>query len=257
MWVDIDSNNRLMWRLTPWDKRAFGINTSELLDIQYTNKLDELFTVVDQYNQEHNIKLSFFRHDANDRLLKKHAIERGFQLTECTLTAVHNNISKVPKSPLKLTFSQAQNEHLSDIQTIAGDSFRHGRFHEDPFVPLGLAQLRYEYWIKDLLTASNMYIFHIKDRVGGFFTYNIKDDYIEMPISGLSQDALRLGGFLWSSMIHFIHEKEHISKMKNVISAANVDVLNLYTKLGFNITYPVFGYHKYYSSEGEIPWNKN
>lgn len=241
-----DENNYCNWRLTPWDSRAFGFNTSEVYGIQYDTKLNELFHIVEQKNLMSKIKLSYFRYDSNDLNMKKNALENGFDIIEFSLYAYHNDISRIPQSQLNLDFYQADSKDVPEIKKIAENVFEHGRFHEDPFISSQLPGIRYRKWIDDLMVSSNMYIFYVKGQVAGFFSYNIVDGWIEMPLSGLSIDAQRLGGFLWVNMFNFIYQKEKVKRIRNLISGSNSAVMNLYSKLGFLYTKPLFGYHKHY-----------
>jgi len=238
------SNSSCEWRLTPWDSRVFGFPTSEIKNINYQdNGIRDLLLAVDDINMNSNIQMTYFRHNANDQKLKKVAIEHNYQIKEFSFYTYHNNVMKIPKAPLKLEFQRAGIEHLEEIQRIAMNSFQHGRFHEDPFIPYEWAQKRYENWIADLI-STDFYIFRIKNQIGGFFCYTKKDGEIDMPISGLSQDALKLGGFLWVNMFHFISELENTTRIRNLISGANTAVVNLYARLGFSFDEPLFGYHK-------------
>lgn len=242
----ITNQSSCEWRLTPWDSRVFGFPTSESRSIQYAdNEIVDLFNKIDAINEQESVKLTYFRHDSNDQLLKRAALENGYSIKEFSLYTYHNNVSKIPKTPRSLDFRRATREDLKQIQHIASSSFTHGRFHEDPFIQYELAQRRYENWIGDLIDTE-FFVFDIKNQIGGFFSYAKKDNEIEMPISGLSQDALRLGGFLWVNMFHFIYERENISKIRNLVSGSNMAVINLYARLGFTFEQPMFGYHKFY-----------
>lgn len=88
------------------------------------------------------------------------------------------------KGRLSLEFHKAKESDIPEIKNIASQSFEQGRFREDPRINRKLAQQRYENWIDDLIVNTDFYIFYLKDKVGGFFNYNMNGS-IEMPLSGL------------------------------------------------------------------------
>ena len=245
----LDENNNCDWRLTPWDKRAFGLETSEILNIKFTDKLEGLFELIDKENIKNNIALSFFRHDSNDQQLKRIATSKKFFITEFSLYAYNYDLSNIKKSRLNLDFMLLKKDNIkevNEVKEIASTSFCHGRFHEDPIVGLELAQKRYNFWIDDLIDSTNVYYFKIKNKVAGFFCYKVSDEWLDLPLAGLSEDAKGIGGFFWANMFNYLYLESGIKKIKMLISGSNIPVINLYSSFGFSFRDPLFGYHKYY-----------
>lgn len=79
----ITNQSSCEWRLTPWDSRVFGFPTSESRSIQYAdNEIVDLFNKIDAINEQESVKLTYFRHDSNDQLLKRAALENGYSIKE-------------------------------------------------------------------------------------------------------------------------------------------------------------------------------
>lgn len=243
----LNDNVFFTWRNTPWDENIFKKKTLEILEFKYENEVSliELFEKIEDLVSENEYEMIYFRYNSSDITLKKYAIAHGFEIVEHSYYVYHQNIKKLNLSKSRLKFRSPEDTDIQKIKEIVRESFLHGRFHEDPFIDLELAKSRYENWIPQLIKETNFFVFEIKGQVAGFFNYTIKDGVLDLPLSGLSKDFSGLGGYMWNDMFEFIRENEETKKIKIMISASNIAVLNLYIGLGFRVSESLFGYHKH------------
>ncbi|MGE5405155.1 MAG: GNAT family N-acetyltransferase [Candidatus Saccharibacteria bacterium] len=245
----IDDNNNCLWGTTPWDSRALGINTAAAYDIRYDSRLEDLLDLIEIQNQANNIDLSYFRHDANDQLLKKAAVSRGFLITEMSVIVFHNAISCFENFEPGVVISALDKTDLdgiSEVKQIARRIFGHGRFHEDPHVAIDLAHKRFEYWISDLTDSEMIYTYRENGRILGFFSYQDSDGEVNIPLNGIDSSLKGRGRSLMSATMKYIFDQTGINSIRIQISAANMAALNMYARMGFGFNQPTFGYHKYY-----------
>lgn len=247
-----NENNYCIWRPTLWDKKVFGLTTAEILYINYDNALPELLDLINARCEEAKIDFLYLRHDANDQQFKKMAVCRGFYITEMSIFAYHQDISRVvlqAKTDLEIReICHHDQALLREIGLIARDAFHHGRFHEDPVLdPLKVRQ-RYQQWMPDLAKSSKICYFMHGGEPGGFFAYSQDDDWLQIDLVALSSQlqGSGLGRTFWISMLNHIWQWEGIPRLRTQISAANYRAMTFYANLGFSFTGPRFGYHKLY-----------
>ncbi|MGE5417216.1 MAG: GNAT family N-acetyltransferase [Acidobacteriota bacterium] len=245
----IDEHNKCIWGTTPWDSRALKLNTAAVYNINYESRLEELLALIDQHNRENNIQLTYFRHDANDQLLKKIAVAHGFMITEMSLIAFHNDISSFTNTDPDLVITpllKSDNDGLAEVQRITNEVFGHGRFHEDPHLDISLARKRFEYWIDDLTDSAMLHTYRENGRILGFFSFKNADGVIDIPLNGIAASIKGRGRSLMAATMRYIFDKTGVGSIKIQVSGANMAALNMYARMGFGFTQPTFGYHKYY-----------
>src|SRR5699024_4063401 len=137
-------------RQTPWDKRTFRIDTYELTAsheeaLKESNKYDGHFTFkVDPLENPKNIIEHGFYY--MDSLIEPVCSKADFRLAE--------------REGLELT----QDYNKKEILKIAEESFIHGRFHRDFYVPNKLADIRYMRWVEDLMEKSEEHTSELQSR---------------------------------------------------------------------------------------------
>jgi len=244
---NITNESYFTWRRTPWDEQVFEKKTMEILEIVYED-LCYLKTIFDRINSiidREGMELIFFRFNSDDNQVKHEALNNEFYIVEHSFILKHSDISKISSDKRRLKFRKPTQDDVESVITIAKDSFLHGRFHEDPKIELDLAKKRYAQWIPQLIKETEFYVLEFKGEVIGFFNYVIKNNNIDLPLSGLSKEFTGLGGFMWKEMFNLINEKEELKKVEVMVSATNLAVINLYNSLNFKITKSMFGYHKH------------
>lgn len=250
--IVIDKNNVLEFRATPWDTRAFGFSTSEILAIQYSDStlLNELLQSYVSRAQDQGVKFSYCRINAED-----HALKMALQLADyyyaetsilLTKTDVHKeNFGKIFKNNLNISAPQSEDDY-EQIKIIAQNAFHYSRFHEDPNIPPEKAKLRYFNWIDDLrLQKKEFLIYKTGNTVNAFITFSVDKESVTLFVGGSDEGKGFLTPFFWSS---FLTELQHrgIKRVGGIMSAANVPMFNMYIKLAFRIDKVLLGFHRFF-----------
>jgi len=242
-----ENDNILKYRETPWDKRAFGIETLEIMDFRNVSENSLLKTIEDDIDTN---ALIYYRANSNNQDIKKTMINNGYYITE---TPIHlfnykiesMNISSVFKNNLHLD-SKIQTDDINQLKEIAGNAFEYSRFHEDPFLDIPKCKLRYINWIDDLITQDKkVFIYKTsKNEVISFMFYEyLKEDKVELILGGSKNSYGYITPSFWSSLMTLL-QKKGVKKIDVLVSASNIQIFNLYIKLGFSIKETLFDYHK-------------
>ncbi len=213
-------------RSTPWDSAAFGMPTWEL-----TEYSERALRQAMQTAGHYSLKVDPL---ANKRLLH----EYGFYYCD-TLIEPHCNAMRLravghPDATISKEVDVAQ------ALDICEGAFSHGRFHRDFNVSRSAADLRYCNWLKDLLSAKQVYGLFWQNELAGFIGHsgcNLVLHALAEPHRGKGRSK-----YWWSSVCGELMASGY-HEVKSSISAANLPVLNLYSSLGFAFTNPQDVYH--------------
>lgn len=252
--IIIDDNNILEFRETPWDTRAFGFTTSEVLSIKYSDRssLNELLRSYASLVQEKGVSFSYCRINADDQELKMALQRAEYYYAETSILLTKRNVHKenfgdIFNNHLTITAPQSD-EDYQQIKTIAQNAFRYSRFHEDPHISSDRAKLRYFNWIDDLRIQNKEFlIYKTENTVHSFIAFSIEGHAVTLIVGGSDESKGFLSPFFWSS---FLTEFQRIGvkRVDGIISAANVPIFNLYIQLAFKIDKVLLGFHRFFNS---------
>jgi hypothetical protein len=183
---------------------------------------------------------------ADDRELRRALMESGFVQVETALRMVHARVGRlVAKPPFAddLTLDEPVPGDEPALVAIGRDAFHYSRFHEDPFVDVNLARLRYQGWVEDLLQQKTpMWVHRGEAGVDAFVAFAREGSAVELILAGSAADrGFLTPGFFASFMRRF--RQEGVRRAATLISAANRAVLDIYAQLGFRTERTYFGYH--------------
>jgi hypothetical protein len=248
----IENENFIEFRETPWDKRAFDIKTIEIVNFNNISENNLLKTM------ENNIKteaLIYYRSNSNNQHTKKIMINNNYYIAE---TAIHlfnykiksTNFSDKFRNKLKLdTVIQAND--IQQLKDIAESAFEFSRFHEDPFVDINKSKLRYINWIDDLIKQEKKILIYrnSSNEVISFMFYEyLKEDKVDLILGGSKNSYGYITPSFWASVMTFLQE-QNVKKIDVLVSASNIQIFNLYIKLGFTIRETLFDYHRKLQNE--------
>ena len=246
----IYNTSLLEYRDTPWDEKVFGLQTKEILNIQYDENLEDINELVILLeNKFDNDGLIYFRTSSNENILKKYLIKNGYYISE---TAFKLSIPKFQKkeyevkNTLNIIEKKLSVQEISEVKEIAKTSFNYSRFHEDPFISNELCNKRYENWIDDLIEQNkNVLIFkNSENEILSFMFYTKIDEKVDLILGGSKKGYGLLTPSFFSSVILYL-QKQGVKKVDVVISASNITIFNIYINLGFTIKETMFDYHKF------------
>lgn len=252
----VDDRNQVLYHYTPWNDSIYNGKSIEITNIIYDNedKLYELLKLVEYKTLQLKINFIAYRFPSTNLTIKKALTQIGFYFVEHILEVQirftpTNNKRWQPYS--KVTLERLTKPyHFEQIKAIAKNNFEYGRFMEDPFCQKENAQKRNENWVIDFLEKGYEFMVYLqKDEVVAFLlTKHEKDTNFINFLLGGSKKAYKTTPILVGSGCNYYYKKE-MKGMTNFISAANIDILNIYLRLGGKAVKSFYGYHKVYSGK--------
>jgi hypothetical protein len=195
----------------------------------------------------HGIELVACTVVADDRAWQAILPEVGFAFVEQTVRIrlrLQAFDAPPPATPVRL----ATPEDGPSLEEIAGNAFRHGRYHADPRFPRELADHRYQYWVRSTFRSTDprdrVYVLGRPGTVKGFFQLQLNEDRAETGIMAVSK-ALQ-GSPAGPELVigtQLALKSEGVRWITSKVSAANVALLNLVTSLGYRLRQPEATYH--------------
>jgi hypothetical protein len=236
-------------RRTPWDERALGVPTAEVVSLADADAVTagRLLARLDAWCGEHGVRYVIARVSASDarwRLALEHA---GWTQVECSLTLSRSGMGGLPAIPraMRPTLRPALPADLPTLRRIAHDDFAHGRLLEDPAVDPAAGRLRTANWIEDLVQQGLAATAEIGGAIIGFHAERVDAGArsAELILTGTAGDRAMLALPLWTVALESLGARG-IDRCNTLVSAANTGVINLYARLGFQFHQTLFGYRK-------------
>lgn len=213
---------------TPWDARAFGVDTYELTDaseetLQIAANKPGHFTVkVDPLSSKKNLHDHGFYYC--DTLLKPSCQKDKFQPFSDEAISLSDNIA------------------LDDFVAISSGSYQHGRFHRDFKVKKAWADRRYDRWLAQLYDEGHVWGLLYNGALAGFFAYNKNQVLLQVLEANFRGQGL--SKYFWTAGCKSLFNKGY-DEVSTSISACNLVIVNLVTALGFRFQDAVDVYHKF------------
>lgn len=212
---------------SPWDSAAFGVDAYEIAALSR----EALETAV-QVPGHYTVRLDPL---ASKQLLHEYGFYYCDTLIEPYCTAERFSGFDVASAGM------SRDAPLDPLLAICHGAFSHGRFHRDFNLPQGLADQRYDSWLKQLHGAGKVYGLLYLDELAGF----IAADGNRLVLHAISE-SLRgrgLAKYLWTPVCRTLFEKG-CDEVVSSVSATNLAVVNLYVTLGFRFRNPLDIYHR-------------
>lgn len=209
----------------PWDSESLGVECFELNKF----RAQDLFGLKPGH---YTVKV--------DPLSDKKALhEAGFYYCDTLLNTYCNRDSFRPfyDDQAALTCNLSA-EALNDM---CCEAFLHGRFHRDFEIPLEAAELRYLNWAKGLLHAGKITGFVYNGEIAGFVA--IESSHLMLHAMTAGMRGRGIAKYFWTLVCEREFE-QGANEITSSISAANMPIVNLYTRLGFGFRTPKDVYHK-------------
>lgn len=211
----------------PWDSRVFGMDVFELRQVS-----DETIAAAQKIPGHYTVKV--------DPLFPKKVLnDAGFYYSD-TLIETHCGIGSFRYYGHDL-ISISQDIRVDDMVALLPGAFRYDRFHRDPEIGDGLADLRYENWLRELHGKGQCFGLLFDGAVAGFLCY----DKEKILLHALGRDfrGRGLSKYFWSPACRALFDTG-FSEITSSVSAANMAVVNLYASLGFKFRNAVDIYHR-------------
>jgi ribosomal protein S18 acetylase RimI-like enzyme len=211
---------------TPWDSKALGIDTYEILDVSESVLKQALKTP-----GHYTVKVDPL---SSKKLLHEH----GFYFCDTLI---------VPYcTPDVFIFighegaSVSRNYDIEELAEIVPGTFSHGRYHRDFNIDSKLADKRYENWLRQLHESNALFALMFEDKVAGFLGY--MGNNMALHAIGAGFRGKGLAKYLWSVACKEMFEMGH-EEITSSVSTSNTAIMNLYSSLGFIFRDPIDIYH--------------
>lgn len=240
----------MVLRDTPWDARALGRPTFDVVDLTLaaegaTGTDDDLFAAFDRACREHGIGLVTARLPADRRPAIARLQAAGFRYVETVLRLRFANLGRFepPATGRSIALRHARADDAEALIAQAAETFRYGRFAEDPAIAPEVNRRRQIDWMEGILAGkADVLVADVGETPGAFMAFRAENGVADLILGGTRPEQAVLAHPFWSAVLMRLRE-QGIRRVDTVISAANVAVLNLYARLGFQVRETLVGLH--------------
>lgn len=236
----------LSYAHVPWDSELFGMPFYELrCDGSAEDVERSLPAWHDEVRKLEQPALAFTRIRPADVRLGEVLSAFGFYPAETTLqislplrrfTRIH------PNAAGRARLRRAETGDLPEILAIAGETFTTDRFHLDPHLPAKLADKRYVQWVeRGFRDGDPLFVYEgtgqsDADRgiIGFYLIRGEPGGEVDLSLAGVGSRYRRGGGgaLMYEAVVEKCQELGYRTAV-TTISANNLDVVNLFMRLGF------------------------
>lgn len=237
----------------PWDTETFGFAVAELhlgsvnaVAAQHT----EFAHTLTEWAEEQRAEVIVCSTPAEERLAWTALPLAGFTLLDYTLVISLPNFQAMNYRPSRLPVRRATVDDQPEVERIAEQVFRFGRYHADPAIPVHLANLRYRRWLRraceDTSGIGYIYVAGAPGTVRGFLYATVREGLVTVMIMAIDAPYQRgiTGYKLLTSALQDL-QLTGARRLVSKISAGNLGVFNLAVAVGCKFTDPqaVFYWH--------------
>jgi hypothetical protein len=246
--ITINESNYIKFDDTEWNSRVLGYETNEIYEIQFDSddNGEKLFNTFESYCSENKIKYTSLRINPNSRIKKQLLENFGYINVETSILA-ESNFKKIKENKIleKFDFNlrEFQDSDIDNLKLISSTQFNHGRFFEDPMISPDVAKLRNSNWIDDLSKKSKILVGEKDNVIFGFMAFKNDEPYSSLELGGVNFVYSYLAYSFWYRVFEYLKNK-NIKSVRAMISAHNLNVINLYSYFGFKFTNSYIGYRK-------------
>lgn len=236
-------------RLTPWDTDIFGFPVAQVdaFVLRATPRPTSLAPLLDWFDR-HAIRFASCRLPSTS-IGESMLLEAcGFRYIETALHP-HAQLSRFAgQEPDTLVIGVAGDEDMGEMEAIAASAFNQGRIHADPRLGPVLGSRRYARWVRNHGSYAGQILLKVLNEQGKivalFITQDSPDRSIYWHLTAIApgHQGKGYGTRVWKAMLAK-HAKDGMRTIDTTITATNINVLNLYSKLGFQFRPPDMTFH--------------
>jgi len=236
-------------RFVPWDTEVYGFPVAQVENFKLFDTVAALRDYV-QFRQwlcDNSIKIVSCRLPHNCLRESIFLESKGFRFIEMVL---HPRIEKlqrieIPQDDLKICPALASD--ITTLRAIAEKAFHHERYHVDPRLDPRFADMRYGRWVQSSVNHSYQCLLKVmldENIIALFIIENGHENAVYWHLTAIAPgwQGRGCGKRIWRAMLHY-HKGEGKDSVTTTISARNVAVLNLYSKLDFRFLPPEMTFH--------------
>lgn len=242
---------RLSAALVPWDSESFNVPVAQLRHIKVCDRWSAHtdMKLLLAWLESEDVELASCRLD-HAQLQESAALEEvGFRFIEMVYgmeIRLHNWQPIAGELP-KVQFRRALTADLAELQVLAAAAFSTGRWNIDWSVGNALGGRRYADWVsRSLSNPRHQVLRAVVDghTVGLFIIESAADGSVYWHLTAVAPrwQGHGLGKAMWTAMLRR-HAREGAAQVRTTISARNVPVVNLYSRLGWRFVDCQMTYH--------------
>ena len=233
-----------------WDSEILGLSTHHLthlfsssIPIPHTALRTQCLQELSAASLQRGIERITARVSSLD-VSSREALSRADFAPLSQLMKLETSLLQPVKMPIQI--QEATSSHEKAVARIAGVSFRHDRFHEDPSLPQGKADSLHRTWAVNCLRgrADVVLVHRERDQVQGFCALILDSGEKICRIDLLAVDPERtrrgVGSRLIQGALSWCTGK--VSRIVTATQASNIPALRLYTQSGFFPTASFFDF---------------
>lgn len=239
-----------------WDSDILGVPVGNIIKIELKEKrsVQREFHLFKTWVHDNGYGMISCRLP-HQKLLESTLLERNdFRFIEVVLHPTLNNLQDFVIYEHNLSVGSVEKTEISLIGDIAACAFGYERFHMDPLLHPKFGDKRYRRWAENSYgdQKQNLLKVTMRDKIVGFFLVEYKDDLVYWHLTAVDPvfHGQGYGYRVWMAMLGY-HKQEGVHRILTTISARNIPVLNLYSKLNFRFLPPEMTFHWV----GDIPSN--
>lgn len=232
----------------PWDSELLGCPAAEITSIRVAGPgdLQLEFDHFQVWLRDNGYKMVSCRMP-HQKLLESALLEKNhFRFIEMVLHPELKDLQSLEVTEQGIEISLADFEDVSRIAQIAEKAFGVERFYVDPFMNADLANLRYKRWVENSIGSDVQILLKVSldGQIVGFFLVEKKQRQVYWHLTAITPEfkGRGIGVRVWRAMLER-HKKDGMDSVLTTISARNVPVLNLYSKLNFRFQPPEMTFH--------------
>jgi GNAT superfamily N-acetyltransferase len=197
--------------------------------------------------------LQYLRTDLANVARGEELAHLGFYPVELTYEIslpLHRLGSVAPGWKPRASLRAAEPSDLPSLLTIAGSAFHADRYHRDPHIAASRADRRFSSWIADGLKAKEPVFVYENLRtleILGFFHWRPTGDRtVDLRLAAVHPrfQGTGVGASMYEAVLGELRALGHETATTR-ISAANLDVVNLFARLGFTFRRAQMTWHHY------------
>lgn len=227
-----------------WDSRPFkqdvweivGFHAEQGYSPQLANFLSEELNSI-------NCDIAVIRLDARDATsINALQVTGNFSFTEYSLQLVGRTHELKPNDVFadKVTLQYNVANFLDQIVEIGTTAFDYGRYSEDILISKQQNFDRQKTWIHDMISQEQKLFLQVSDStLVSFMFYNETDGIANLLLGGSRRGQGLASVYFWHAIVKDLKSSSII--IRTTVSAANTNVLRLYTSLGFHVEKPLVG----------------
>lgn len=236
-------------RRIPWDSELLGYPVAEIVSM----KLGSIGEPQGYFEQFNNWILEFGYGMISCRLSHERLSEAAllecnkFRFIETVLHPFIPNLQERIIGDHDVVVCLADAKDLASIGIIASSAFSYERFHVDPCLNIDIGNARYRRWVENSPrgNAQKLLKATLDGKIIGFFLVEYRNELVYWHLTALDPElkGKGLGTRVWAAMMAQ-HKDDGFQHILTTISARNVPVLNLYSKLNFRFRPPEMTFHR-------------